>query len=765
MSDKEPIKKDPTLQEGQENENRPSKEWVHDFNENAESFLEKVVNEKRKSFAKLDIDAGDWLKIQKNYRENITKEDYSKEINREYGQKKEQYMEALKDHLKVIIEKKGFYPESDQEYKDELIKEIAASQSVKLYEEKSVALMKECPESLRDTVKTTEEGLIEQYDDLSPERKVEVSSALIGDSTFSSFETYKKPISWFAFDVTYNNEDSSDDKYATVKKDEEYQRDSDSARARKKGVSPKNRAERDKDKESRFEFTKLEFLRNDNGDITGIDWDGDLVDFDWRDLMDHSSVAESGTFNISDARKIEHLLKEAKVYEQAIKKLNNERGLKQEEYKWLKKGLDEKINTLRSEYGEYLKMTKIVSDFDVKKPSHFYHEDKKKEEEEASKEEESRETDNVEDKELKDEKVKDVKNKNKDEKNKNKEVKDEKNKNEEVEDEEKKSISGFNFITPGEDPESVSSEEEEIINPLALELFSENTEGDKKKTVESGSSESLGGSGDRKVEDVNAAPDRSVHELEGNEEQSVVFKPEKKELQKKPDITPEPFFEQRDDDDVLLFEKEKIAGKPKKDKESDGSENYSEKEHEHDEPSDPASMSEDSRETRVEMERGESSEKESERAVEEIMEKFNIAEGPKNAEIVNFILQSVDSTGLLGESREAIIDLYFYNWNKENVPDSKVESTLVNLLEDSYAENKDFIQGVGDIHKDDNGNAIILLEKVGLSEVNKQKAEIVLYPTGVMSLKISQGENIEKVPLDEDNLKEVKKALHRFFEA
>ncbi|MGM0629074.1 MAG: hypothetical protein ACQESA_01495 [Patescibacteria group bacterium] len=751
MSDKNKEIEDKKNAKGKEALDNPEllEEESQSWGEPPESFSEKVIYSKRRDFAKLDRDADAWLGIQRKYRKDIAKDDYSEEVRREYGQKKEEYKVALKslfeERLRALKEKGDPSGEGEQKHKDEIVKEIVAVESAKLCNEKLIALMKEYPESLTDTVKEVQEEVVQRYGELPPEKKNEISLRLMGGSGHNASGLYGESISWFAFDAVYGDADIMDDK-GGMKKEHHY--DSSPSSVKEGTISQKRKDSNNK--ETRFEFSKLEFLYNENGDISGIDWDGDLVNFDWRDLMDHSSVAENDDFNISDAREIERILKEAKVYEQAVKKLNKERGLKPEEYRWLKRGLEEKINTLRSEYGQFLKMKEILSAFELKEPSHFYYGDE--EEKEASKEVESAKPDHIEDEGIKNKKVEDMK---------SEEVKDEK-------DEGKKSISGFNFITPGEDPEPASSEEE-VINPIALELFSENTEGDKKKTVESGSSESLEGSGDRKVEDVNGVPDRSVHELEGNEEPSVVFKPEKKELQKKPGIAPKPFFDPEDHNDVLFFERENTAGDSGESVDKGGHENYPEEEQGYEESYDSEYSSDNLPEVEEDAHVSETLDNEygAERVKfsREIMEKFNIAEDPKNEKIVNYILSNIDSTDLEGESREAIIDLYFYNWNKENVPDSKVESTLVNLLEDSYAENKDFIQGVGDIHKDDNGNAIILLEKVGLSEVNKQKAEIVLYPTGVMSLKISQGENIEKVPLDEDNLKEVKKALHRFFEA
>ncbi|MGM0629078.1 MAG: hypothetical protein ACQESA_01515, partial [Patescibacteria group bacterium] len=110
-----------------------------------ESYLEKMLKNSRKEFAKIERKAEAWVKENKNER---TKEGYEG-----YEETKQRYLENLRsirnEKLKALESKEISYQEKER-IRKEILKTTVADEAIELHNEKMNALLEEKSESLRD---------------------------------------------------------------------------------------------------------------------------------------------------------------------------------------------------------------------------------------------------------------------------------------------------------------------------------------------------------------------------------------------------------------------------------------------------------------------------------------------------------------------------------------------------------------------------------------------------------------------------------------
>ena len=114
-----------------------------------------------------------------------------------------------------------------------------------------------------------------------------------------------------------------------------------------------------------YEFTRLDFVTDDEGVILGIEYAGNFLNFNPASFIDVPSAEGSSSFGLEDKIKIEDSLKEIKIYQQAIESIQSKDEIKKEEYEWAKNTLNEKLEDLKANYGAFLKNDEIEKAFAV----------------------------------------------------------------------------------------------------------------------------------------------------------------------------------------------------------------------------------------------------------------------------------------------------------------------------------------------------------------------------------------------------------------
>ena len=148
----------------------------------SEKSIEEILEEKRNEFAKLDRDAESWVKIQKKYRKDVTKETYGEEVNDDYNQVKSEYFQVLNDLRleKINALNENLSPQEREKEIERIFKETVNIERINLHEAKLSLSLKEKPEKFRDSVKENTKKIVDWYRKLPLRYKLSISAGLLG---------------------------------------------------------------------------------------------------------------------------------------------------------------------------------------------------------------------------------------------------------------------------------------------------------------------------------------------------------------------------------------------------------------------------------------------------------------------------------------------------------------------------------------------------------------------------------------------------------
>ncbi|MGM0628841.1 MAG: hypothetical protein ACQESA_00235, partial [Patescibacteria group bacterium] len=146
-------------------------------------------------------------------------------------------------------------------------------------------------------------------------------------------------------------------------------------------------------------------------------------------------------------------------------------------------------------------------------------------------------------------------------------------------------------------------------------------------------------------------------------------------------------------------------------------------------------------------------------SVEGVMERYNISEGSE--ETIKGLLNTIESSGLEGPSRQALMDLYFENWNAE-IPSEKTEEVLGNFFGEEYDKIGEFFEDAREITKDDSGNTIVTLSRT--KWVNWNNWDIIISPEGTVAVDGPSGWGLSERVLNKDTLESLRSYIYSYAE-
>ncbi len=163
------------------NDNREDTE-ESDVEQSPEKSLEEFLKEKRDEFVRMDADAVAWVKIQKKYRKDVTKETFGEEVNENYEQVKKEYFQVLNDLRlqKINALNENLSPQEREKEIEKIFKETVNLERINLHEAKLNLLLKEKPENFKERIKENTKKVVSWYRKLPLKWKLSISAGLLG---------------------------------------------------------------------------------------------------------------------------------------------------------------------------------------------------------------------------------------------------------------------------------------------------------------------------------------------------------------------------------------------------------------------------------------------------------------------------------------------------------------------------------------------------------------------------------------------------------